>query len=204
MSSSSAENPDLQALGNAAFNAGDYSTALTKYSAALTLTPKAALYSNRAACHTAMSAFHEAVEDCRSAVRLDPLFAKAYFRMAKAYHAMGDFAPGGAAMACLMALSPRSDEAALKLYEQLAAVESSRLPKYANCVKLVQAGTPVSAVNSLLSQSTTAVVVFAPGIHMGPIWVRRKCFLLGLGELAATLKARHTSRTLSSQQRTAM
>ena len=81
-----------------------YDAALERYSRALALArargartgaaadaaAAAKLLANRAACHLELRGFDAAVADCSDALELDPTYAKALLRRARARLALGD------------------------------------------------------------------------------------------------------------------
>jgi stress-induced-phosphoprotein 1 len=72
-----------RALGNDAFKAGDYATAVKHYSEAIRKDEKdPRAYSNRAACYLKLAAIPEGLKDADRAIELDPSFVKGYLRRA--------------------------------------------------------------------------------------------------------------------------
>ena len=47
------------------------------------------IYSNRAACYIKLKNWNAAMEDCKSAIRLNPDFAKTYKRLFESHLALG-------------------------------------------------------------------------------------------------------------------
>eukprot|EP00964_Phaeocystis_antarctica_P144798 scaffold110694_cov66-Phaeocystis_antarctica.AAC.6 len=73
-----------KAEGNAHFKAGKYEAAGRSYSLAIGLDgTQPVFFSNRSAVHQARREWREAVADARKALKLDPLFAKAYLHVGK-------------------------------------------------------------------------------------------------------------------------
>ncbi|EGO19967.1 hypothetical protein SERLADRAFT_442779 [Serpula lacrymans var. lacrymans S7.9] len=82
----------LKAEGNACHQKGLYSEAYSKYSDAIKKDgSNAILYANRAASALSMSWYLDAVRDAQEAVKIDPIYVKAWARLTKAYQ---DFQQG--------------------------------------------------------------------------------------------------------------
>ncbi|TDL17198.1 hypothetical protein BD410DRAFT_730356 [Rickenella mellea] len=81
----------LKEAGNALFASQDYIHAYEKYSSAIALDKaNAVLYTNRAACLLAMNRF--GFDACTGkAIDLDPLYSKAWSRLAQGRHELGDW-----------------------------------------------------------------------------------------------------------------
>ncbi|KAI1710298.1 tetratricopeptide repeat domain-containing protein [Ditylenchus destructor] len=71
----------LKEEANAHVKADEFSEALRKYNEALHLNQDPIYYCNRAAVYLHLEEFDHAIQDCRSALRLKPNYAKAYSRM---------------------------------------------------------------------------------------------------------------------------
>lgn len=66
-----------KARGNAAFQAGDFSTAVQHFSKAIELSPAdAVLYSNRSGSYASLKQFENALKDAEMCVKLKPDWAK--------------------------------------------------------------------------------------------------------------------------------
>ncbi|ETW83267.1 hypothetical protein HETIRDRAFT_439710 [Heterobasidion irregulare TC 32-1] len=75
----------LKSEGNALFGQKQYEAALEKYGEAINLDDRnAILYSNRAACQLALADYTKAMEDAEHALKLDPVYSKAWARLASA------------------------------------------------------------------------------------------------------------------------
>lgn len=81
----------LKELGNSRFRAGAFRDAIQLYSKAIAIAPPntpstrqvlSRLHANRGACFVEVGAFTEAQEECRTAIQLDPAYAKPYVRLA--------------------------------------------------------------------------------------------------------------------------
>ncbi|KAL2613325.1 hypothetical protein R1flu_025017 [Riccia fluitans] len=76
--------------GNRSMSVNEYHTAIQLYTLALSLcSTNAIFHSNRAAALTAIGKYEEAIADCHAAMKLDPLYSKAYSRLGLAYYAQG-------------------------------------------------------------------------------------------------------------------
>ena len=86
--------------GNQAFMASDFSCALTSYSKAIELAeePNAIFYANRANVYLAQKEYQKAVDDCIEALKINPDYSKASYRLAKAYYALEQFPEADAAI----------------------------------------------------------------------------------------------------------
>ena len=81
-------NPDaLKDAGNKFFATGNFEDAVKQYTMAIEITieqPNHIYFANRANAYLEMSKFEECIKDCDQAIKIDPTFAKAYYRKAKA------------------------------------------------------------------------------------------------------------------------
>lgn len=85
------ESGHLKDLGNNAFQAGDFESALNLYSEAICVDPQNyILYSNRSACHAKLSAWKEAAEDAQTCIIQNPEFKKGYHRLGVALEGLGE------------------------------------------------------------------------------------------------------------------
>ncbi|KAL3679595.1 hypothetical protein R1sor_022551 [Riccia sorocarpa] len=76
--------------GNRSMSVNEYHTAIQLYTLALSLcSTNAIFHSNRAAALTAIGKYDEAIADCHAAMKLDPLYSKAYSRLGLVYYAQG-------------------------------------------------------------------------------------------------------------------
>ncbi|XP_073123784.1 uncharacterized protein [Henckelia pumila] len=91
---------EAKANGNACFSNGDFSNALRFYSQALHIAPTdaddgeknlvATLYVNRASSLHKLGFSSESLRDCSRALKISPVYAKAWFRRAKANVSLGN------------------------------------------------------------------------------------------------------------------
>ncbi|XP_044755816.1 small glutamine-rich tetratricopeptide repeat-containing protein alpha-like [Coccinella septempunctata] len=76
--------------GNALMTDNDFKTAVEEYTKAIALNPKNPVYfCNRAAAYNKAEQPLNAILDCKTAIKLDPKYSKAYGRMGKAYSEIG-------------------------------------------------------------------------------------------------------------------
>jgi len=77
-------------LGNDAFAKKDYKIAIELYSEAIELDPQNHIYySNRSACYAAEKDFAGSMKDAQMCVKIEPSFAKGYYRLAVAQLELG-------------------------------------------------------------------------------------------------------------------
>ncbi|XP_009627310.1 inactive TPR repeat-containing thioredoxin TTL3-like [Nicotiana tomentosiformis] len=84
--------PDaLKSIGNEQYRQGKFEEALALYNQAIEIDPKnACYYSNKSASLMCLGRLIEAVLACREAIRLDPSYHNAHFRLARLYLRLGD------------------------------------------------------------------------------------------------------------------
>ena len=75
-----AQSDAIKVEANAAFSAKNFQQAIDLYTAAIAVVPSAPLHSNRAFCHIKLEALGSAIVDADAAIKLDKLYAKAYYR----------------------------------------------------------------------------------------------------------------------------
>ena len=126
--------------GNEAFKGGDYQQAAVAYTEALALISSAprdggeevsipsaeiaAIHCNRAACFLKLGRYAQAHDDARIATELQPMYAKAHFRLALALQAEEDFASACSSFNKTLQLEPRNKEAQAGL--RMAEVQAER------------------------------------------------------------------------------
>jgi tetratricopeptide (TPR) repeat protein len=77
--------------GNKLYGLQQYQLAVKKYELAMALVPESAVYvCNRAACWLMVGSYERAVEDSNCAIKLDPMYQRAYERAGKAHLALGE------------------------------------------------------------------------------------------------------------------
>ena len=76
--------------GNKEFKAGNYVEAIEHYTRAIEKKKDKIYFTNRANCFFQMKKFKKSISDCEEALKLDKGYAKAYFRKADAYIALGE------------------------------------------------------------------------------------------------------------------
>jgi len=109
---------ELKRRGNAAFKSGSYPEALVLYGKAIEHVPTEALYSNRSMTHASMGMFKESLEDAENAVKINPSWAKGYFRKANAELGMNLFDLATQSLQKVLSLEP-TDKAAKKILETI-------------------------------------------------------------------------------------
>ncbi|KAK0224664.1 hypothetical protein EDD85DRAFT_959370 [Armillaria nabsnona] len=88
----------LKEEGNALFIQSNFDEALVKYTEAIELDESnAILWANRSACHLSMKRYLDSVGDSRKATELDPMYYKAWARLATAYDALKEYLPSSLA-----------------------------------------------------------------------------------------------------------
>ncbi|GLT69674.1 hypothetical protein SLA2020_418080 [Shorea laevis] len=81
---------EAKAKGNAAFSAGDFSTAVRHFTDAIALAPtNHVLYSNRSAAYASLQQYSEALADAEKTVELKPDWSKGYSRLGAAHLGLG-------------------------------------------------------------------------------------------------------------------
>lgn len=82
---------EAKAKGNAAFSAGDFSSAVRHFSDAIQLAPNNhVLYSNRSAAYASLHQYSEALVDAQKTVELKPDWPKGYSRLGAAHLGLGE------------------------------------------------------------------------------------------------------------------
>ncbi|KAK4341449.1 hypothetical protein RND71_039950 [Anisodus tanguticus] len=84
--------PDvLKSMGNEHYRHGRFEEAMALYNQAITINPKnACYYSNKSAALLSLNRLIEAVIECREAIRLDPFYHNAQYRLARLYLRLGE------------------------------------------------------------------------------------------------------------------
>ena len=85
---------EKKTAGNKFFSEGKMIEAIDCYSAAISNLPKdhhelSICYCNRAACHLSQGQHQKVIEDCTMAIKLSPLYLKAYERRSRAHESLG-------------------------------------------------------------------------------------------------------------------
>jgi stress-induced-phosphoprotein 1 len=81
---------EAKAKGNAAFSAGDFSTAVRHFTEAIALAPtNHVLYSNRSAAYASLHQYSEALADAEKTVELKTDWSKGYSRLGAAHVGLG-------------------------------------------------------------------------------------------------------------------
>ncbi|PHU20311.1 hypothetical protein BC332_11462 [Capsicum chinense] len=84
--------PDvLKSMGNEHYKHGRFEEAISLYNQAIAINPKnACYYSNKSAALMSLNRLIEAVIECREAIRLDPFYHNAQYRLARLYLRLGE------------------------------------------------------------------------------------------------------------------
>lgn len=115
MSSSDAEKWRLE--GNECFKADRFHEAVDWYSKAIGIEPTPALYCNRAFAYLRIELPGGALSDAEEAIKIEPGFAKAYYRKASAHLFMGKFVEALADFEVVLKLVPADLDAKRKFDE---------------------------------------------------------------------------------------
>eukprot|EP00483_Globobulimina_turgida_P000221 UN00221 len=82
----------LKQEGNVFFSGGKFAEAIEKYTQALLRNVgDHKIYSNRAICFCKLMRWDAAMSDCDEAIKLEPLFIKAYIRKGKVHHCLKEY-----------------------------------------------------------------------------------------------------------------
>lgn len=84
------KNPDShKEAGNKLFSEGKFVEAIKEYTLAIEMSaekPNHIYHANRGNCFLEMGMLGDCILDCRKSIELDPTFAKAYYRKARAFY----------------------------------------------------------------------------------------------------------------------
>ena len=128
-------------LGNQAFAAKDFSTAVDLYSQAIQKDPKNHVFvSNRSASYGGLEQWDKARDDAKECIRLDPSFVKGYYRLASAQMALQDHDGALATIRQGLTVEPNNPQ----LTKQMKIVQQQKKLMHA------KAQTPTSANSSSL------------------------------------------------------
>ncbi|KAG5178713.1 hypothetical protein JKP88DRAFT_168636, partial [Tribonema minus] len=100
---------DIRSRARGALAAKNCPLAEALYSKGLELSSDAALFANRSAARVGMGRFREALEDAEAATKLDPHYAKGWYRKGQACAGMGMTAAAADAFERAAALEPAND-----------------------------------------------------------------------------------------------
>lgn len=119
--------------GNALLGKGDFNGAVEKYSEAIRLNPTNAIYlANRAAAYVNLKQYEKAIADCKESIRIDPNYAKSYYRQGQSLAALGDYAGCLPPFEKALALSSKDESMAVTIREQIRIAKNKLNPPVAN------------------------------------------------------------------------
>ena len=75
----------LKEEGNELYRNEEYQLAIDKFSEGISLDRNKALFCNRSLSHAALGEWQASIDDANAALELDPKYAKAHFRLVKAF-----------------------------------------------------------------------------------------------------------------------
>jgi tetratricopeptide (TPR) repeat protein len=144
--------------GNAAYNSGDYDSAIEAYTSAIELSPNdAGFYSNRSAAHLMAGNFDSALSDANTCITLQSGSYKGYGRMGAAYYAMCEYDRAIAVYKDGLKICP--DEKHLIVGLQAARRARAQKSKASNTVRKTEIVTHASRRKSLQSSSSVSAFV---------------------------------------------
>lgn len=118
---------EAKAKGNAAFSAGDFSTAVRHFSDAIELAPtNHVLYSNRSAAYASLHQYSEALVDAKKTVELKPDWPKGYSRLGAAHIGLGDYEAAVSGYKKGLEIDPSNDALKSGLADAQSAASRSR------------------------------------------------------------------------------
>ncbi|CAL1375661.1 unnamed protein product [Linum trigynum] len=120
---------EAKAKGNAAFSAGDYTTAIKHFSDAIAVAPtNHVLYSNRSAAYASLQKYADALNDAKKTVELKPDWSKGYSRLGAAHLGLTQYQDAIVAYKKGLDFDPNNDalKSGLADAESAAAASSSR------------------------------------------------------------------------------
>lgn len=103
--------------GNKEFKAGNYMEAIEFYTKAIEKRKDKIFFTNRANCFYQLKKFKKSISDCEEALRLDPDYAKAYFRKADAYISLGDLEKAFETIINALEIKPQDNDIKNKLQD---------------------------------------------------------------------------------------
>ncbi|XP_077213864.1 TPR repeat-containing thioredoxin TTL1-like [Tasmannia lanceolata] len=82
---------ELKVMGNEEYKHGRFAEALALYDRAIALDPERASYrSNKSAALTGLGRLLEAVDECREAIKIEPSYSRAHYRLGNLYLRLGE------------------------------------------------------------------------------------------------------------------
>jgi len=125
MSNQNAEK--YKAEGNKFFSQGNYAEAIKWYTKAIDESPSHIFYSNRSACYTALGELQKAVEDADQCIKLDPKWAKGYYRKGNALALLHRYNEALEALTVGNKLDPKDSGIKEKLHDVKIIVEENKI-----------------------------------------------------------------------------
>ncbi|KAG8053300.1 hypothetical protein GUJ93_ZPchr0001g32097 [Zizania palustris] len=114
---------DLKLQGNSAFNSKNYDAAILLYSLAMKFdNTDPMLYSNRSVCWLHLGIGDEALSDAQMCSKIQPEWAKGYFRQGMAFFLLQDYAGASEVLHRALKLDPRNVAIAKSLQDVLEAM----------------------------------------------------------------------------------
>uniref|UniRef100_A0A0D9UXB4 Uncharacterized protein n=1 Tax=Leersia perrieri TaxID=77586 RepID=A0A0D9UXB4_9ORYZ len=126
---------DLKEQGNSAYNNKDYDDAILLYSMAMKFdNTDAILYSNRSACWLNLGIGDEAISDAQICSKMQPDWAKGYYRQGMAFSLLQDYASASDVLHRALKLDPRNATIAKALRDVLEAGRPRMEESAAACI----------------------------------------------------------------------
>lgn len=118
---------EAKAKGNAAFSAGDFTSAVSYFSDAIALAPtNHVLYSNRSAAYASLQKYADALSDAKKTVELKPDWSKGYSRLGAAHLGLGHFDDAVSAYKKGLEIDPNNEALKSGLADAQSAASRSR------------------------------------------------------------------------------
>lgn len=99
---------ELRSRAKGAISTKQYPAADLLYGKAVEVLPDATLYGNRSMVRFSMGKFSESLEDAQKSASLDPLYAKAFYRIGQAYNSLKKYSEAAEAYEKGASLEPEN------------------------------------------------------------------------------------------------